>query len=246
MRFNSSLQRGLAILEYITAQQKGARLSEVARVIGQPTSNTSIFINTLVEEGYIFKDLFTGSYHLTDKLGSMASLSKENPWEELKTAALPVMMDLHKKYNENVILSVINHSFLYSIQEISSTQSIRIINSEGERFRPHLTAAGKVILAFSSREIRDIYLEKADLAHETTASLGDVEKLNNEFNDIRNRGWSLNKGEYNEQIFGIAAPIITKTGVYALAVQYPQFRHDPGQIDKYANEVVKASQAISL
>ena len=246
VRTNGSLERGLLILEFIASQPKGAKLSEVARRVGQPTSNTTIFINTLVEEGWIFKDLFTGSYHLTGKIQDVAALSDTDSLEELKMAALPEMKKLHTEYNENVILSVLDHSFLVCIQEISSTKAIRIFNREGELFLPHLTAAGKAILANMSEEKRNIYLEQTNYAHPTEVSIVNQSALCDELDRIRNQGWALNLGEYDDQIFGVAAPIITTAGVYGLAVQYPKFRHDEAHLERYAMKIIESANAISL
>lgn len=246
MRYNASLQKGLTILEAIAAQEKGLKLSEIARELGLPSSNTTLFLNTLIHAGYVVKESASGHYCITGKLSELAQLTRVDLYGQLKMVALSEMKRLNQLYNENVLLSILSRHHLSVIQEIASTKPIRIINRPEDLFLPHVTAAGKAILAYQDEKKRKGYLAQCDYPSLTPKSLGSEKKLLTELETIRQEGWASNIGEYDDQVFGVAAPIFSGEEIVAsLVVQYPGFRHGQKELGEYAQEVMASAQLIS-
>ena len=131
MRLNTSLQKGLKILELIAKSERGVKLTDCAKACDLASSNATLFLNTLVHSGYIFKDGVSGNYCLSEKLNDLAQNNKLDIYDQLKMVALSEMKRLHQLYNENVVISMISRHHLNIIQEISSTQAIRIVNRTG-------------------------------------------------------------------------------------------------------------------
>lgn len=246
MRLNTSLQKGLKILDFIAKSDRGAKLTDCAKVCDLASSNTSLFLNTLVHAGYIFKDNVTGNYCISDKLSELAQHNKMDVYAQLKIVALSEMQRLHKLYNENVVISIMSRNHLSIIQEILSTQAIRIINRTEDLFQPHVTAAGKAILAHMDKKKLRNYLKQCDYQKITQHSINNEADLIKELEMISKRGWATNIGEYNPQVYGVAAPIFSNQQVIAaLIVQYPGFRHDEKQLEVYAQEVLNSAREIS-
>ena len=246
MRLNTSLQKGLKILELIASTEKGAKLIDCAKACDLASSNTTLFLNTLIHCGYVIKDSQSGTYCLSDKLQDIAQLQKVDIFAQLKMIALSEMKRLHKLYNENVVLSMMSRHHLNIIQEISSTQAIRIINRPEDLFLPHVTAAGKSILAYYPPKKLKAYLRQCDFPRLTEQSLKSEEDLIQELKNVEKQGWASNIGEYDNQVYGIAAPIFSGDEVLAsLIVQYPGFRHNEEQLQSYAKEVVQSAECIS-
>lgn len=246
MRTNGSLNKGLKILEHLAHARSGSKLSEIARHIEQPSSNTSIFLNSLIEGGYAIKDGRDGQYYLSGKLHELTQKREPNLIEELKALAESEMRRLHDLYNENVILSILSRHHLTPIVEIPSTQAIRIINRQEDLFIPHVTAAGKAILAFCDERKQQSYLRQAQTPKLTDHSLPSIDQVQKELHEVRRQGWALNRGEYDPHIFGVAAPILRQgQAIAALVVQYPSFRHNEKLLPEYATEINMAAQNIS-
>jgi DNA-binding IclR family transcriptional regulator len=78
-------------------------------------------------------------------------------------------------------------------------------------------APGKAILAFASPEKRELALQ-GPLTPYTEATLTSLEQLENEFAEIREKGYALNRQEYLNDTVGIAVPIFDASGAVVAAV----------------------------
>jgi DNA-binding IclR family transcriptional regulator len=223
MRTNGSLYKGLKILEILSGARSGLKLADIARHIEQPSSNASIFLNTLIEGGYAIKDGRDGLYYISGKLHELTQNREPNLIEELKGVSESEMKRLHDLYNENVIISTLSRHHLTPVVEIPSSQAIRIINRQEDLFLPHVTAAKL-----------------------TQSSLSSPENIKNDLDLVRKNGWAVNLGEYDSNIYGVAAPIlINDEAIAAIVVQYPVFRHAENLLPDYANEIMASAKIIS-
>ena len=246
MRTNSSLLKGLHLLEQLSQAQNGLKLADLSRSIDSPSSNTSLFLNTLIELGYALKDGRDGRYYLSGKLRELSNRSNLSLIEELKGVAETEMRRLNELYDENVILSILSKHHLSPIVEIPSKQILRIVNRREDLFIPHVTAAGKAILAFLPEKKCEAYLKQASFPALTQQSIDSLELLKRELQKIKKLGWAINHGEFNELIYGIAAPIlIEEESIAAIVVQYPAFRHDSANLEAYSKEVMLSAQRIT-
>jgi DNA-binding IclR family transcriptional regulator len=246
MRTNGSLYKGLKILEILSGARSGLKLADIARHIEQPSSNASIFLNTLIEGGYAIKDGRDGLYYISGKLHELTQNREPNLIEELKGVSESEMKRLHDLYNENVIISTLSRHHLTPVVEIPSSQAIRIINRQEDLFIPHVTAAGKAILAHLSAKKLQNYLRQAQMPKLTQSSLSSPENIKNDLDLVRKNGWAVNLGEYDSNIYGVAAPIlINDEAIAAIVVQYPVFRHAENLLPDYANEIMASAKIIS-
>jgi IclR family KDG regulon transcriptional repressor len=246
MRVITSLVKGLQILEYL-AEKGNCRISEVSKYLDVPTSNMTLFLNSLVQSGYIFKNSVDGKYYLTDKLSVLAELPVSRLYHYICEAARKEMDRLFDLYQENVLLAVLTGYKSHYISEIQSSQNIQIVNRQDKNYPPHVTANGKVILAFQGQEYIDDYLKRLKPEKYTERSITDKDEIRKELEEIKERGYSLNKGEYEENIMAVAAPVRNGEKVVAsLVIQLPTFRHREEDLENYALEVVRAAQNISL
>jgi DNA-binding IclR family transcriptional regulator len=109
------------------------------------------------------------------------------------------------------------------------------------------TATGKALLAFQLPGFIAVLLKKK-LKPYTRSTVTDPAELEKELRRIRKRGFAVNKGEWREDIGGIAAPVFGRTGhaVGALGVTMPLERF-PREIASPASSVVLgAAQRLSL
>jgi DNA-binding IclR family transcriptional regulator len=87
----------------------------------------------------------------------------------------------------------------------------------GDRVFCNVHAGAKVIAAFSSPEQVDTYLNN-HLPEYTPKSVTDIAKLRDIYGKIRKQGYSIDDGEYDENVYAIAAPIFDHNNQAAAAV----------------------------
>jgi DNA-binding IclR family transcriptional regulator len=76
----------------------------------------------------------------------------------------------------------------------------------------HCTAVGKALLAALPDEQVTSIVNRRDLPSFTSATITDPEVLHNELIETRKRGYSLDRGEHEENVYCIGAPIFDHRG----------------------------------
>lgn len=245
MRIISSLEKGLRILEYI-AVQGSVRLAETAKRFDMTNSNMSIFMNTLVETGLVFKDAASRKYYISTRIHALANAAGNHLTELTEIHARDEMTALHERFNENVMLAVLSGTTSRYVARIQSNHLIQIVDDDETSYPLHATANGKVILAFKDEAFIRRYLDAVDWHAFTDKTIASVSELDDELERIRDSGYALNRGEYEESIMAIAAPVESDLGIVAsLVVQYPTFRHTVEELEGYAPVLVEAARVIS-
>ena len=244
MRTITSLSKGIKILEFLAESHEGVKLSEISKVVSMPSSNLSLFLNTLIESGYAIKNPKDNRYYVSNRLVEIANLIRPNRYMRLLSVSKTPIEKIHTIFDENVILGVVNNYKLYLISRLQSTKSIQIVLNDGP-FIPHATAGGKVILAFLSDSRLKEYFKKTEWKSFTSQSLTEKELVLKQLEEIRENGYAINRVEYEEEIMAIAAPIFeNKEVIAALIVQFPTFRYREEELYDKAPEVIATAERI--
>lgn len=244
MRTITSLTKGIRILELLAESHQGAKLSEISKIVSMPSSNLSLFLNTLIEAGYVIKNPTDNKYYVSNKIVEIANIIRPNRYMRLLSVSKPEIEKIHAHFDENVILAVINNFQLYLISRLQSTKSIQIVHNDGP-FIPHVTAGGKAILAYLSESQLSDYFKKTEWKSFTPQSITKKETVTKQLKDVREKGYAVNRGEYEEEIMAIAAPIFeNKEVIAALVVQFPAFRYSEQDLDEKAPELLKTVKRI--
>ena len=75
MRTIKSLEKGLHILTIIAEFPKGARVKEISDKMEEPVSNITLFLNSLVNSGFVTKNTSSGRYFISQKISDLAEKS---------------------------------------------------------------------------------------------------------------------------------------------------------------------------
>ncbi len=107
------------------------------------------------------------------------------------------------------------------VAQIDSTFMIGALNWVGIDVPPHCSSLGKVMYAFGA-----LPLPKSELERRTPATLTDLADFKAEVDLVRERGFAITRGELEEGLDGIAAPVFGPDGhvMAALGVSGPAFR----------------------
>lgn len=231
-RNNQSVERAFTILETIASSADGIGVSDIARELELNKSTAFGLIKTLDNLGYIFKREDTERYQLTYKLRDIVDLRMDQ--HDILHYAMPYLNQLSEKYGEIIHFVTAAESKVYYLEKIDSTKAIRIISGKGTSMPMYCTGVGKAILSTRSEEEVREYANHVELHKCTEKTITDIDSLLKDLKNTRERGYSIDDEENQEEVFCIGVPITDKKGVglYAVSISMPEFRKDEYDLNK--------------
>ncbi len=245
MRSIKSFEKGLQILEVMSHYPDGVRIKDITNDLDESTSNLFLFLNSMINVGFIAKDTETGLYYITEKVHQIAKRTERNRYYHLKQAAQAEMLNLQHKLNENVMLAVLDGRGMHYIERLKSSRAVQILHDIDMHYPPHVTASGKAILAFLPEEEQKRYIAEALYHKFTEKSVITVEALQEDLQRTRERGYAINTGEFEAEIMAVASPIMLHGRVLAsLSVQFPTFRYNANDLEAFGTQIMQSAQVI--
>ncbi len=245
MRSIKSLEKGLLILHAIAGMSDGARVKGISEAIGGSISNLTLYLDSLVNAGFVRKDAAAGKYYLSHKIVDLARKAEQSQYSLLKQVAMPELERLSADFNENVLLAAMDGHDMHFIVRLQSKRSVQVLPNADIHYPPHVTAAGKAILAFLPDAARERYLDDALYHHFTEKSLVNPHALRQQLRSIREQGYAVNYGEYESEIMAVASPVLMKGGsIASVVVQFPSFRYREEALPAFGERIKQATQAI--
>lgn len=144
--------------------------------------------------------------------------------EAVVRTAQPVMARLGEETGETVNLGI-PHGIgaVVQVAQVDSTYLLGAVNWVGVDVPAHCSAMGKAMYAYGALDLPDGPLERR-----TDDTVTDPARLRRELATIRRRGYAQTRGELEEGLSGIAAPVRFSDGNThaAIGVSGPDFRLD--------------------
>jgi DNA-binding IclR family transcriptional regulator len=225
-RILPSVLKGVQILQSIANQPNGMKLSEISQELETPTSNMTLYLNTLIKSGSVIRDPLNRKFYISPKAIDLFQHAGKSLIHQLGPCAEQSMKILHRHFNENVLLGFRKENLVIFIKHIRSTQTIGV-NFEKEPDIPlHVTAAGRAILAFLPEKEINAYIKKATFEKVTSKTVPDETALRKILDETRTKGFAFNPGEFEEEVMAVAAPVLIKNRpIASLVMQFPSLRH---------------------
>lgn len=240
---NNTLVKGLAIVELLAHSDRALGLTEIAVELDLGKSNVHRLLQALVDARFILRDERSGRYAAAIKLWELGSavLSKL----DLRMHAEQVMDELLARTQETVHLSVLDGDEVVYVHKLDSPNPVRAYTQIGGRAKAHCVATGKAMLAFHSPAMLERISQQ--LVARTSKSITVPEQFLQEMARVRSQGYAVNKGEWNENVCGIASPVSDVSGqvVAALGLSGPKERFKAAQIKAFAPLIVDAAARVS-
>ncbi len=234
--------KGLNLIEVLAVSQEPRGVTSLSREIGLTKSNVHRLLTTLASRGYVRRIDGNSNYELTSKIWELGVLVRSRM--DLVKVSRQAMAALADSTGEAVHLSALDGYEVLYLDKIESRQPIAAYTRVGGRAPAWAVATGKAMLAHT---VSGAGVLASSLERFTPATLANVASLDREFATIRVQGYAVNRGEWREGVFGIAAPVWDATGqvVGAIGISGPGTRFKPRQIKPWAAAVVAAAASIS-
>lgn len=210
----ASLERGLQVMEILSAHPTGLTLTEVARRAGLTRAGARRFLHTLVTTGYASEA--ERRFRLTPRLLSMARtfVGGASLWR----FAEPFMQDVSDRLNESCSAAVLSGEDVVYVARVAGRRIMSVGLHVGTRLPAYCTSMGRILLAeFDDAELRD-FLAKATLEARTAKTVTDTEQLFRIVRTAGRNGYSIVDEELETGLCSIAVPVRDMTGRFVAAV----------------------------
>jgi len=239
-----SVHRAFRILDAL-GERGAMKMSDISRELRMPKSTLHEIINTLEEIGIVAKDSERVTYSLGIRLFELGQVAQENL--EVTRVSRPVIERLNKQFDETVHVTVLEDDEVLYIDCFESTKRLRTYSVIGVRAPLHCTAVGKAILAYlPETEVERIVAERG-LPHFTATTITDRARLDEERENTRSRGYSIDDAEHEPGVRCVGAPIFDHRGkVFAsISLSGPDQRLTHEMVGELGTTVRQAADEIS-
>ncbi|AHG64716.1 IclR family transcriptional regulator [Advenella mimigardefordensis] len=241
---DKTLLKGLRLFEIICAQEDQPNtIDDLAISAGLTKSNTHRTLQTLMAAGYVEKSSHTGGYKPTLKVFELAAQRLARL--DVRKIAAPLMRRVAQETQETVHLSVLDQFDVIYIDKIDSPNPVRAYSIIGGRAPAYAVATGKALLAFQSSD----YLERhvPELLRHTENTITTLSALREELADISRIGYAINRGEWRNNVGGIAAPVFDGHNrvIAAFGISGPLERFTIENMKRWSPVVLDAAREIS-
>jgi IclR family acetate operon transcriptional repressor len=239
-----SVVRSLRLLEEIAASAETG-LTELTRRTGLSPSTAHRLLATLIDCGYVVQGPASSRYRLGHRVAALSG-SIDDRLARLRAAAHPAMSQVRDEYDESVNLSVLDGLNLVYVDQLGSSRAVRMFTRIGSHVPAYATGSGKVLLAFAPDSLLDELYAQAPYERFAPNTITTAERMREELERIRARGYALDREEYDEGVVCVAAPIFSHAGgIGALSVSGPASRMYRLDLTLVGEQVAAAALAIS-
>ena len=232
-------ERAIAVLDAVA---EGGELgtNEIARRTSMTPSTVSRQLGTLAASGLVERVPASGRYRLGIRVVHLANALLSRL--DVREVARPHLVALAEATGETATLSVPAEEDAVTIDFVPGAHQVQPVSRLGRPSIAHATSAGKVMLAFSGRD-----LPAGALRAYTPWTITDAQVLAQQIADVRERGWAQAIEEREPGLSAIAAPIRSSRGELEaiVALQGPSSRFDATAIEAALPRLVEQAEAIS-
>jgi len=240
-----SVDRAFSIIEALGTGKKN--LVELSNIVDLNKSTVHRLLHTLIHKGYVTQNEETSQYALAPKFLHLGQQIIDDM--DIISIAKPYLKSLNEYTGEVVHLVMIEGNFAIYIDKIEAKNNIRMYSYVGKRIPLFSSAVGKAYLTFSNEEEREKRLKHmiGEIEPFTEHTLTTKVALLEDFNQIRERGFSVDREENEYGIICVAAPIYNHLSKieYAISISTPKFRMDDNKLIDFGKKVVEATEEIS-
>jgi IclR family acetate operon transcriptional repressor len=213
-------ERAIAVLDTLAgAGELGT--NEIARRTGMTPSTVSRQLGTLAASGLVERVASSGRYKLGLRIVHLANAVLARL--DVREVARPHLVALVEATGETATLSVPGDEDAITVDFVPGRHQVQPVSRLGRPSIAHATSAGKVMLAFSGRE-----LPEGPFRAYTPRTIVDARTLAAEIAAVREHGYATAVGEREPDLTAIAAPIRSARGELEaiVALQGPSTRFD--------------------
>jgi DNA-binding IclR family transcriptional regulator len=243
---DSTLAKGLDVLEWLVRQQRDCRVSEVAQAFGLARSNAHRTLQTLVACGWAQRDGATSMYRPSLRLFELGALV--GAAANVTTLVRPSLARLAQATGETIHLAVLEGAEIVYLDKFDSPLPVAAYSRIGGRAPAYCVASGKALLAAARLDVPGLRGLLGQLVAHTPNSITDVDALHAELLQTQARGYAENREEWRLGVCGLGVPVFDARGeaVAAVGMSVPSIRFARAQARSLAEQLMGCARDASL
>ncbi|WP_371775732.1 IclR family transcriptional regulator [Streptomyces sp. NBC_01438] len=207
---NSTADRALEILGMFTEDRQVITGTDVVDQLQVVKSTAYRYIQSLQSYGLIEEAPARSGFRLGPRVFELARIARQGLG--LSEVAEPVLRALAGDLRETVLLTRRSGTQVICVERYESPTPIRLSYERGQVLPVNAGASALVSLAWAPEKELERVLAEAQLTPLTKRSTADAEQLRKRLGSIRDQGYVVTRGEVDEFVVGVAAPITGANG----------------------------------
>jgi len=214
---DTTLVKGLGLLEWLARQPRECGVSEVARALGLPRSNAHRTLQTLVACGWAEQNPATSAYRASLRLFELGSLV--GAAADVAALVRPHLAQVAAATGETIHLACLDGADIVYLDKFDSPLPVAAYSRVGGRAPACCVASGKALLAAARVDIAALRRLFGDRLHaHTPNSITDFDELARELAKTAARGYAENREEWRLGVCGLGVPVFDARGLPVVAV----------------------------
>jgi IclR family acetate operon transcriptional repressor len=236
-----SVGRAAAILRYAASDLRGVTAREVSEALGLRRPTVYHLLHTLVAEGLLARGQ-DRRYRLGLSVGQLAEAFRRSlsPPEHL----VGHIRSLSLQTGEPTYITGWVDADIVLLARVPGQHAVSVgefpLGMVGDA---HARASGKLLLGLAEPETRHAYLVTHPPVPLTANTIVDRGALDLELEEIRARGYALDREEFNAGVCCLAAPLDADVS-YAISLAAPRERFEE-HFDEYLDAILETAAAAS-
>lgn len=233
----------MAILEQLS--DAPSTLTEVSEFLEVHKSTALRMLQSLEASRFVRRQP-DGRYTIGFGLISIGQSALEK--YDLRTIARPHLVRLSERYGHTVHLAQLTGDQVIYVDKLDGEGAVRMRSRVGRAAELHTAGVSKMILASLPEEQLRVLLAQATFQRFTATTITSTGEFRDQLEEIADRGWAEDDGEYEDYLGCIAAPIRNSRGEVFASISLTALRSlaDREKLAGYLPALVNTADAISM
>ncbi len=233
-------QKSFAVMEAIATAGRSLRVAELVALLDVPKPTMHRIVRQLDQEGLLLKEPRSRGYGPGPRLCNFAINIMQTAMRSAPQHA--VLAKLSATTGETCNFGMMSGNAAVYLDRIEAAWPFGLKFEPGSRVPLHCTSMGKLFLAHLAKRRREQLINGSPLYRYTKNTIIDPERLEEQFTEIRKRGYSIDDQEFLDGVICLAVPVHDQKGQVcaAIAISAPQARMTIADAQGHIPEMLNA------
>lgn len=240
-----SVIKAFDVIDYMALSEKELGVTEISEALNYGVSATYHLLNTLKECNIIEQNETTKKFKLSLKLWQIGMRAYGQ--NDISVSLKPYLRKLKELTGETANLTILDNNQIVYIAQEESNRLLKMFTKIGVSAPLHCTGAGKILLAYQPKAKQAKIIDSIELKKYTDKTITDKDKLMEEIDGIKERGYGLDDEERELGVSCIGAPVfgVNDEIIACISISGPKSRFTKENKDKWINTILEVSKEAS-
>jgi DNA-binding IclR family transcriptional regulator len=224
-------QAAARVAQVLLAFQQGdgdLGVTEVSALTGLDKSVTHRIMDTLTGYGLLERAPASRRYRIGFRMQQLGQGYR--PGRTAETIVIPLLKELADQTGGTGYVGSLDGGEVVYLAVVEGSGALRVRVVPGGRVPAHATAVGKVLLAYQPPEV----LARLPLPSETADTITSAATLRRQLDEVRVRGYAVNREEHLVGVGAVGVPVMVDDGVplFGVSIAFPLLKGAELQFDE--------------